>query len=475
MLPTPQKYNVWPRVVPASKPVEMTVAPEARAFLFPEGGAYVLKISAVNGDDPWYHEPTAWERVDVTAKNGVLRFTHTFEGEQEYQIKLYREELAKENFLADLALYSLEQDLYALTPLRGDLHSHSYRSDGRSDPAELLGYFREMGYDFQVLTDHNRHYPNAEVEKVYEGVKLGILHIKGEEVHTPTSTVHIVHAGGASSVTDIYMKDTPRYERELAECRARVPDEIPEKQRERYAQAIWSTDRIHAAGGLAIFPHPFWRPGNGLACYNVCDDFARSLLKGGLFDAFELVGAMGVGGINRALALWQELRAEGYDIPVVGSSDVHDLTQNAFPYHFTVCFAEENAVDAIIAAVKAGRSVAVEMSGKEYEREFRAYGNFRLVSYAQFLLQYYFSDLQRICQGEGVAMRQYAMGLTPASTIEAQVAQTQDFKDRFFGRKPHPTPDAEMLMLEEQWRAVHLKGPASKGSLAFPPWVTRQI
>lgn len=474
MLPTHQKYNVWPRVVPAGKPCEMIILAESRTFLFPADVAYTVMVSGVNDDEAWYHEPTVWTRYDLVAKDGILRFTHTFKTEQEYQIRVYRGEIDKANKLVDLGVYALEEDLYALRPLRGDLHSHTYRSDGESDPAELLGYYREMGFDFQVLTDHNRYYPNAEVEKVYEGVKLGICHVKGEEVHTPTSTVHIVHAGGKESVTDIYCKDTPRYEKELEACRARVPANIPENQRERYAQAIWSTESIHKVGGLAIFPHPYWRPGSN-HCYNVCDELTRTFLTSGMFDAFELVGGMGVHGINRAVALWQELRAEGHDIHVVGSSDVHTLNGKDFPSHFTVCFARENSTEAIIEAVKNGLSVAAEMSGQEYEREFRAYGSFRLVSYAQFLFQNYFSDLQRICQGEGIAMRAYAMGRTTAATVEAQVAQTAYFCDCFFGRRTIALPDEEMLQLEDAWREVHVAGPTSKGSLAFQEKITRQL
>ena len=474
MLPEHHRYNVLPRVFEVGKKSEVFILPAARTFLFFEDQPYTVMVSAVNGDDPWYHAPTAWERYDLVGKGGVLRFTHTFASEQEYQIRIYRGEVAKENKLTDLAVYALDSDLYALRPLRGDLHSHTYRSDGQSDPAELLGYYREMGYDFQVLTDHNRYYPNTEVETVYNGVKLGICHVKGEEVHTPTSTVHIVHAGGKQSVAEVYCKDQERYERELAECRTRVPAEIPENQRERYAQAIWSTESIHKAGGIAIFPHPFWRPGSN-HCYNVCDELTRTFLKSGMFDAFELVGGMGVHGINRAVALWQELRAEGYHINVVGSSDVHTLANKDFPYHFTVCFAKENSTEAILEAVKSGMSVAAELSGKEYDREFRAYGDFRLVSYTQFLFQNYFSELQRICQGEGVTMRRYAMGYTPASTLEAEVEQTAYFCDCFFGRKAPVLPDAEMLRLEDEWRAVHMDGPSSKGSLAFLDPPTRQI
>jgi hypothetical protein len=286
--------------------------------------------------------------------------------------------------------------------------------------------------------------------------------------------VHIVHAGGEQSVAEIYCKDTARYERELAECRTRVPAEIPENQRERYAQAIWSTERIHAAGGIAIFPHPFWRPGDN-HCYNVCDSLTRAFLCSGMFDAFELVGGMKVHGINRAVALWQELRCEGHRISVVGSSDVHKIAGLDFPNHFTVCFAKANTTQEILQSVREGMSVAVELSGREEEREFRAYGDFRLVSYAQFLLRFYFPEWERICRGEGVAMRRYAMGQTPAATLEAQVAQSMDFRDTFFGKKAPVLPDNEMLALEDAWRAVQLDGPRSKGSLVFQDPPTLQI
>ncbi len=470
MLPTPQKYTAAPRIYRTGVPSTVTIVPESRTFLFPDDVTYTVMVSGIGDDEPCYHYPSAWERVDVVAKNGILRFDYTFDAEQEYMLRLRRgdEEIQK------VAIYALNEDLYALRPLRGDLHSHTYRSDGTRDAAEQFGYYREQGYDFQALTDHNRYYPGLEIDEVYDGMKLGITHVQGEEVHTPGSTVHIVHVGGSSSVTDIYIHDRERYEREMVAYRERVPASIPEKQKERYAEAMWSCDRIHEAGGIAIFPHPYWRCGKNNS-YNVCDSLTRAFLTSGMFDAFELVGGMKVEGINRAVALWQDLRAEGYNIPVVGSSDVHDLTVKDFPYHFTVCFATENTSDAIIAAIKNGMSVAVEMSGVEYEREYRAYGSMRLVTYAQFLFKHYFSDLQRACQGEGVAMRYYAMGLTNKETVEVAAKLGTDFSDRFFGRTPPVLPDAAMLAFEDKWRAVHEKSPISKGSVIDTDKFTRQV
>lgn len=238
---------------------------------------------------------------------------------------------------------------------------------------------------------------------------------------------------------------------------------------------MWITDHIHEAGGLAIFPHPYWKPGASRV-FNVKEEFARAILKSGIYDAYELVGGMGQIGINFSVNLFSELRAEGLKMPVVGSSDVHGIVgAPTFQHYFTICFAEENSVDSIIDALKNGRTVAVEAVGDEYARHYRPYGDLRLVYFAQFLLTHYFPKLQRICAGEGIAMVNYLMGISPASLIEAQVAQTLAFKDEFFGRKDPVPVSEEIFEFENKWREVQLAGPRGKGSAANTEKITRQI
>ena len=118
----------------------------------------------------------------------------------------------------------------------------------------------------------------------------------------------------------------------------------------------------------------------------------------------------------------------------------------------------------MVDAVKAGYSVAVEAVGDEYNRQFRCYGSLRMVTYANFLLKTYFPVMQRICQGEGAAMRAYAMNDAPAQLIELQSAQSEKFRRRFFGLEECLVPDAAAIAFEEKWRAVQLDGPITKGS-----------
>lgn len=470
MLPTPKNYSILPAVVPANEETLMTIVPNEKAFLLFENETYTVTIIPVNGDETSYYQPTLQVTVEAVARDGVLRFPYTFEGEQEHVVILRYGE--KE--LQKMAVFSAEADLYALYPLKGDLHAHSYRSDGKRDPSAEAGHYREQGYDFFALTDHNRYFPGGEIDETFSDINTGFIRIRGEEVHTPGSVVHIVHVGGKTSVTDQYCSNREQYEKDVAELEKQVPANVPDKYRTRYAMAMWATAKIHEAEGLAIFVHPYWRPGKSMV-HNVTDEFARILMMSGMFDAYELVGGMGQPGNNRSIALWGELRLEGFKLPVVGSSDVHGFEKSStFPHLFTIAFAEGDSHDAIIDAIRKGNTVAVEATGNEYERHFRCYGSLRLVTYAQFLLQHYFPEHQRLCHGEGVAMRAYAMEDCFGVLVEMQRVLVNNHANRFFGRTEPLLPSKEIIAFENKWREIQLNGPVTKGSSIDPP-VTRQI
>ncbi len=460
MLPITNSYSVYPSVVRVGGSVKMTVVPAERGYIITDGKVYTIKVISVSSDDNYYR-PQNHKTLEAVAERGVLCFDFEFEREGEHLIHLIFEEKVVQSF----TVYALFDDLYELRPLKGDLHSHSIRSDGSRDPASQAGYYREHGYDFVALTDHNRFFPGGEIDEAYDGVNTGLVRIPGEEVHSPTSPVHIVAVGGKKSVAEIYTHDRENYEAQISEYMEKVPEDIPEAFKSRYAKVMWATDSIHKAGGLAIFPHPFWRPKSSNT-YNVTAEYARILLSSGMFDAYELVGSMDQPDINRSIALWTDLRGEGVDVPVVGSSDAHTLERSKhFPIKRTVCFAKEKSADSIIDAVKEGMCVAVESTGYEYDIQHRCYGKHRLVSYAHFLLSEYFTPLERITAGVGVAMRAYAMceGATK-ETVESMNAIADRFTERFFGRCEPPLPTDSMIAFEEKWRKIQLAGPKTKGS-----------
>ena len=471
MLPELEKYSIYPSVVPSNESVEMTVVPMERAFLLFEKEQYDLTVISSDADEQSYANPSSFRRLSAVASGGVLKFNFTFDGEQEHLILLSK----NGKKLWEFKVYSLLPDLYGKLALKGDFHGHSYRSDGACDPAALAGHYREQGYDFFTLSDHNRTYPGDEIDEVYRGVDIDLVRIYGEEVHSPGSVVHIVRVGGSGSVSDRYVHHREEYEREIEEYMSRVPENVPAVYASRYAKAMWATDNIRKQGGLAIFPHPFWMP-SASRVNNVTSEFARILIKSGMFDAYELLGAMSSDNINRSVAMWSDLRAEGIKISVVGSSDVHTIDKNRdFPNRFTICFAERHDSDSILQAVRSGLCVAVEALGQGYDRQYRAYGEYRPVSYAQFLLNNYFPKLCRIAEGQGIAMRRYCMGDAPAALIALHAEQVRAFRLRYFGRLAPGLPSDDVIAFEDRAREKHLAGPKTKGSVIDTEEVTRQV
>ena len=222
MLPNPKNYSIFPSVVPANEAVSMTVVPNEKAFLLFDDKTYTVTVIDIDADVAYRASGDHKTVYELKAENGALKFNHTFIDEQEHLVIVS----VDDKDIAALSVYSLYEDLYALKPLRGDLHVHSYRSDGSHDPAAMLGHYREQGYDFMTLSDHNRYYPGGEIDETYAGVKLGITHIQGEELHSPDSPIHIVHVGGNDSVAQIYIDNSPEYQEELANYIANAPMDL---------------------------------------------------------------------------------------------------------------------------------------------------------------------------------------------------------------------------------------------------------
>jgi hypothetical protein len=70
---------------------------------------------------------------------------------------------------------------------RGNLHTHSTRSDGRRAPEEVVAAYREAGYDFLALTDHflpQYDYPITDTR----GLRAdGFTTLLGAELHAPAT------------------------------------------------------------------------------------------------------------------------------------------------------------------------------------------------------------------------------------------------------------------------------------------------
>lgn len=457
MLNIHPKFRCFPSVVPVGKETKITIFPKDNSRRFREDKEYEFLIIGMRDDMLDFHTPMIYNH-SFTIENGCLCFTHTFENEEEYQIRFHE----KEQPDIRISLYAVEEDLFNLRPLKGDLHLHSYYSDAQDGLSTIPANYREEGFDFFSLTDHNRMYTSQLINDLYKDIPLGMHMMIGEEVHTPGSSVHIVHVGGNKSVCSQYIKDTEGYEKAVDEI-AETLSHLPEQYRRRTAMAKWACNKIHEAGGLAFFCHPFWSP----RCYNVSKDFADILFDEIDFDAFEILNGS-TAHCNMQLALWQEQAFKGNVLPVVGNSDSHNhhFSDNTFGKLFTIVFAKSNTTKDILDAIANGYSVAVEFSPVN-ENDVRVYSSqLRLVLFAHFLLENYFTETMRLCFGEGVLMRRFAEGEDVSELLASLADTVENFYKKFYGITAAPIiTESNMAFLEKCLQQQREIGPKTKGGI----------
>ena len=452
------KYICYPSVVRAGGETTVTVYPMDTSRRFTDAHKYELGVYGLMDDQIDYHTPAPLDHP-FTLEGGCLKFTYNFSKEQEYRIRL-----KADGVLTILSMYALEEDLYALRPLKGDFHSHCWYSDGQDGFSMTPADYREEGFDFFALTDHNRMFTSRLAQTMYDGIDLGMTILPGEELHTPGANIHIVHVGGRESVCERYINDPTTYQAEVAALEEGL-QVIPEQYRSRVAMAHWCCDKIHQFGGIAIFAHPYWQPDQ----YNVSRDQARYMFDAKIFDAFELVGGIAQKHNNQQLALWQENCLKGNRLSVVGSSDSHNHdfdNECSFARRFTIVFAKDNTNESILEAVRKGLSVAGELSGAN-GNEVRFYGDLRLVDLCHFLWQHYFSRTWRLCVGEGILMRRWAHGEDVGEILSALAPTVENFYKRFYGLTPAPVlTDRQTRFLDKALEAQKA-GPISKGSKLY--------
>jgi hypothetical protein len=234
--------------------------------------------------------------------DGCLRFTHVFDEESEYTILLEQENKKP----LPLYVYALEHDMKGRYPYRGDLHMHTFRSDGDQDPGIVAADYRRHGYDFTVISDHHRYYPSLEAIDAFKDAPNEMNIVIGEEVHLPDlqpdhiNDIHIVNFGGKYSVNAI-LKDehTEEFGNDIekrrfegfpcpdqldedgyrAEVDALIPTlDIPEGiEPFTYASCVWVFNHIRKAEGLGIFCHPYWLSNVHQVPENITDAQIESL------------------------------------------------------------------------------------------------------------------------------------------------------------------------------------------------------
>jgi len=432
-------YDVYPKVFRCGKETEIHVRPTGCRPQFVPGESYQLVICALENGQPAQFPLTAdFRSSEITAnEDGGFVFRHTFDSEQMYFLRFEDSEGKR---IVQFPVYAVMDDLAERYPFLGDLHMHTYRSDGRQSPPVVAANYRKHGYDFTVISDHNRYWPSLEAIDAYKDVPLEFTIVPGEEVHMPSvdgmnTAVHIVNFGGEYSVNALThgasmdeKGSDPKYRSLNGKCPEYMSKEVYEEMvRSLIAEADlpedidpfpavickWVFDEIRKANGLGIFPHPTWISN----VYNVSERFIEYLMETQPFDAFEVLGGENYFEQNGFQTVrYYEDRAKGRRYPVVGSTDSHNSYESSRNSLIcsTIIFAKENERTSLISAVKDFYSVAVDT----ISREFRLVGENRLVRYGCFLLKNYFPIHDELCAEEGRLMKQYVTG-TEAEKEEA--------------------------------------------------------
>ena len=349
--------------------------------------------------DYWSHHADRYSWVPLTCQGGDLYTAEVdFAQEQRYTFRLRQGE---DVFYSGYA-YAVEPDLGALRPYKGDTHLHTACSDGKGTPFEVACAYRAAGYDFIAVTDHGRYYPSVELKAEIEPLTDRFYIMPGEEVHPKGgSYFHIVSLNADCHITEVFEQRPEEAEAGIQQILdSRDFSGLPDPRAA--AIRIFIASQIRSAGGVAVMAHPFWESGGE---YNMQPVECRYHLRNGDFDVLELLGGNDdTGNGNNLLELvWNDLRTEGVNVPVIGSSDAHTTVIAGDYDHFSRQFSVVLATgyDDLPTAMKEGRAVPVR---RESDKHFRCLGNYRYAKYARFLMGEYYPAYIALCAAHSAAL-----------------------------------------------------------------------
>ncbi len=185
---------------------------------------------------------------------------------------------------------------------KGNTHTHTVNSDGDSAPDKVVGWYREHGYNFLVLSDHV--YADRGVMTPIEGLNNvfalpgTFLLIAGQEVTDRVDNAQVHFIGMGTRETVHARSGKTRVEALQADARA-----------------------IRDAGGLPHANHPNW----------IWSLTAQDLIDATEVKHFELmnghsgVNNFGGGGTPSTEELWDTVLSAGRVLYGLGTDDAHDF------------------------------------------------------------------------------------------------------------------------------------------------------
>ncbi|MCX5658682.1 MAG: CehA/McbA family metallohydrolase [Planctomycetota bacterium] len=200
--------------------------------------------------------------------------------------------------------------------LRGNLHTHTTRSDGRADPQVVIDHYARLGYAFLMLSDHDIFTSPADYAKLDA---KGLVLIPGNEV--TAGGPHLLHVDGDRLVAPVPLR-----------------------------QEI--INAVNASRGFAIVNHPNWH-----AHFDHCT--ASQLAEWVGYTGMEIFNGViaRLDGSPYALGKWDMQLARGRRIWGFANDDMHDPEQD-LALGWNVAYVTDRSVAGVVDALRKGRFYA---------------------------------------------------------------------------------------------------------------------
>lgn len=231
---------------------------------------------------------------------------------------------------------------------RGNTHTHTLQSDGDSPPDSVARWYRDHGYHFLFITDHEKLTDPAPLNARY-GVPGKYLLMQGQEV-----TQRVVDSTHVDKIRQAHMNALGASQLVLPQGKSGLASGITMK--DGYATNIAA---IRAAGGIPQLNHPNFRWSVRLTDMLALPD--SILLE--VMNAHTGVNNDGDGpSAPSTEALWDSLLTRGKIVFAIGDDDAHSfLPANADAYELTrpgrswiVVRADTLTASAILGAIRRG-------------------------------------------------------------------------------------------------------------------------
>lgn len=186
---------------------------------------------------------------------------------------------------------------------KGNTHTHTLNSDGDSTPDEVVRWYREHGYHFLVLTDHN-HLTSIDALNALHGASGKFLVVKGEEVTdrfgdkslhiNGLDVAHQVEPQGGTSVVDVLQRNV---------------------------------DAIRRARGIPHINHPNFR-------WSITADELKQVTNNRLFEIYSghpMVNNLGGGTVPGLEEVWDAILSSGIRLYGIAVDDAHTFKEPGNP------------------------------------------------------------------------------------------------------------------------------------------------